>query len=269
MNLNDFDPKIRVVVIEDENDIRQWLIARLQTFSEIEVVGEAISVDSAFKMIASKRPDALFLDIKIVGGDAFDLLRKLKAHDLPIPNIVMTTAFPEFAVEAINENFSKYIKKYVVKPFVDDWERILRDAIDALLAVSGEPNLVQNLANSPQNAAKTSEIDFIFLKKEGDLVKVFFRDIAFFEAAGEGKIIVATEQGKITIDLTLTKFLENLPPYFRQVSRFHAVNMQKIMRLMREDQGVMMALNGKEKFIGVGESFYGGLLKELPQAKVK
>ncbi|MBK8564424.1 MAG: hypothetical protein IPN76_14080 [Saprospiraceae bacterium] len=85
--------KLRCIVLEDEDDIRNWLVKKLQQFPELEFVGEAATIDEAFRLIASTKPDAAFMDVKLIGGDAFTLLSRFQANGLLIPYIVMATGY--------------------------------------------------------------------------------------------------------------------------------------------------------------------------------
>jgi len=44
--------KLTCVVLEDEDHIRKWLVEKLETFSELELIGEAASIDKAFQLIS-------------------------------------------------------------------------------------------------------------------------------------------------------------------------------------------------------------------------
>ncbi|MDV7394746.1 response regulator, partial [Arthrospira platensis SPKY1] len=97
------DKPLRVVVVEDEEPLRTWLCDRLNEFKDVEVAAHTGSVSAAFKLILQTRPDGLFLDIKLIGGDAFQLLQQMKDNDVPIPPIIMVTAFDEYAPDVINK----------------------------------------------------------------------------------------------------------------------------------------------------------------------
>ncbi|MBK9553215.1 MAG: hypothetical protein IPO45_13720, partial [Saprospiraceae bacterium] len=70
--------KLKCVVFEDEDYNRKWLIEKLKTFDELDIVGEAVSINGAFQVLLKTNPDVAFMDIKLIGGDVFALLSCLK-----------------------------------------------------------------------------------------------------------------------------------------------------------------------------------------------
>ncbi len=241
---------LRCVVVEDEEPLRTWLCERLREFEEVEVIGEAASVSTAFRTILQLKPNALFLDIKLIGGDAFQLLQQLKDNNVPIPPIVMTTAFDEYAPHTIN-HWGDYVKRYLQKPFVENWETKLRECINALLAANEQP-----APAATQNAS-------IFIKEGASHHRIFFDKLLWVEVAGGGAVYLVTEPMQVKWDITLTRAMEHLPPQFVQISRDTAVNTDKIIRVDKSDRGVIVPYQGREKFLGVGESFYRDLLDRL------
>ena len=95
--------KLKCVVFEDEDYNRKCLIEKLKTFDELDIVGEAVSINGAFQVLLKTNPDVAFMDIKLIGGDVFALLSRLKTSGVHIPFIVITTGFPEYVMTALNE----------------------------------------------------------------------------------------------------------------------------------------------------------------------
>lgn len=98
---------IRTVLIEDSDLARFELEHQLRAFPEIDIVGQAADVDAAQALIEAQAPDLLLLDIDLPGGNAFDLLARLD-H---IPQIIFTTAFDAYALQAFAYNTIDYLLK--------------------------------------------------------------------------------------------------------------------------------------------------------------
>lgn len=257
------DKKLQCFVVEDEQDIRQWLCDRLREFPDVELLGEAANVDEAFRSISQLNPDALFLDVKLAGGDAFSLLQRLQKNDVRIPPLVMTTGIIDHAIPAINQ-FNDYIVRYLLKPFVDDWAIKLRDALDALQARKDRLNLPAQPAPAPPQVS-----DHIFIRQGQQLVRVDWHRLQWVEVAGGGAVWLVLNGGEqLRLDMTLARILDLLPADFVQISRDCAVNLRSVNRIDREDRGVMvMMADGREKFLGIGEAYYAALLGRLHIAK--
>ena len=113
---------MNAVIIDDERLAREELKELLKEHSEITIVGEAANVEEGLAVVESVLPDLVFLDVQMPGADGFELLERLEP---PLPKIVFTTAFAEYAVQAFNVNALDYLLKPI------DPER-LADSIDRL-----------------------------------------------------------------------------------------------------------------------------------------
>ena len=251
--------RLRTVVLEDEDDNREWLLKKLDRYPELEIVGSAMTVDEAFLLIARTRPDAAFVDIQLIGGDAFQLLERLRQHGLPLPYMVMTTGYPEYVWTALND-YHRYIVQYLVKPFLENWQEKLRKSIDALLAATADAR-----AAAPDPVEQPS----IFVNTRGGLLRLDFEKICYLEAAGGGEVFVVTDTDTHQLDFTLNRFLDLLPArQFLRVSKSNVVNLAKIQRISREERTLEVSVGAtKPKSLGIGDAFYAGLMAALPTIK--
>ncbi len=100
---------LRAILVDDERLARRSLRALLAEHPEIEIVGEAAGIRQAEAAIAAERPDVVFLDIQMPGGNGFELLRKL--YDPPA--IVFVSAYDKYALRAFEVNAVDYLLKPV------------------------------------------------------------------------------------------------------------------------------------------------------------
>ncbi|MEO6038458.1 MAG: LytTR family DNA-binding domain-containing protein [Saprospiraceae bacterium] len=258
----DPDYRLRTVVLEDEDDNREWLLKKLARYPELEIVGSAMTVDEAFLLIARTRPEAAFVDIQLIGGDAFQLLERLRQHGLPIPYLVMTTGYPEYVWTALND-YHPYVVQYLVKPFLENWQEKLRKSIDALLAATAKE---QASAPGPANPGPVVEPPSIFVNTRGGLLRLDFEKICYLEAAGGGEVFVVTDTDTHQLDFTLNRFLDMLPArQFLRVSKSNVVNLSKIQRISREERTLEVEVGAsKPKILGIGDAYYAGLMGVLP-----
>ncbi|HUB89292.1 MAG TPA: LytTR family DNA-binding domain-containing protein [Dyella sp.] len=100
----------RALLVDDEILARVALRQALASHVDVEIVGECGNVQEAAQAIATLRPDLLFLDIQMPGGDGFSLLRDgVPAESFPL--VVFTTAFAEHALQAFDANAIDYVLK--------------------------------------------------------------------------------------------------------------------------------------------------------------
>ena len=101
---------MKVLLIDDERLARNELRRLLAAHTDIEIVGEAVHVEDALAKVAALKPELLFLDVQMPGADGFSLLEQLEP---PLPQVIFTTAYDEFAVKAFEFNALDYLLKPV------------------------------------------------------------------------------------------------------------------------------------------------------------
>ena len=238
---------ISCVIIEDEPAWRRKLHEQLSQFSELKVVGEAESLDEAFTLIETHHPQAAFMDIKLVGGTAFQLMDRLENRKIPIPTTVMITGFPEYALEVLNK-YRKHVVKFLPKPMLENWREKLRDAIDTVTV-----DLMQKEAK-----------DYFVIRTPESIVKVPFAETAWLEVAPKGKIYLVSDKDEFLVNQTLASFLEAYPHApMQQISRNFAINTCRIQRVLTVTREVAIEYRGEEKIIGIGDSFYSALMNSF------
>ncbi|MCZ6521037.1 MAG: LytTR family DNA-binding domain-containing protein [Bacteroidetes bacterium] len=101
--------KIRTAIIDDEPIARERVIRYLETDPEIKVVGEAGRGKAAVEFLKNKRPELIFLDIKMPDLNGFQVIEKL-ATDYS-PYVVFITAYDSYAIKAFEVNAIDYLLK--------------------------------------------------------------------------------------------------------------------------------------------------------------
>ncbi len=105
--------KVRSIVVDDERNCRTILTTILKEIGqEIEVIGEAQSVDEAYRLINELHPQLVFLDIQMPGGNGFTLLKMW--NEIPF-EVIFVTAFDQYALNAIKCSALDYLLKPVAK----------------------------------------------------------------------------------------------------------------------------------------------------------
>ena len=74
----DVTARLRVVVADDERPARSFLVALLQSFDDVTVVGEAAAGKEAVAIIEQERPDLALLDLQMPELDGIGVVRVLK-----------------------------------------------------------------------------------------------------------------------------------------------------------------------------------------------
>ncbi|WP_135556627.1 response regulator [Paenibacillus cymbidii] len=69
---------MKIVIVEDHPLVRKGLTAVLSLESNLEVAGEAETVEAALELIMNTRPDLAIVDLKLGSQSGFDLIDRLK-----------------------------------------------------------------------------------------------------------------------------------------------------------------------------------------------
>ena len=99
--------KLKALIVDDERLAREEIKRHLDNHPEIEIVGEATNITDATCMIGKLQPEIIFLDVQMPGGSGFDLLESLNA----VPQVIFTTAFDQYAVQAFEVDAIDYLVK--------------------------------------------------------------------------------------------------------------------------------------------------------------
>jgi len=104
---------LSVIIVDDEQLARDELSYLLRDIPDIDVIGQGKNGLEAVTLIKENSPDLVFLDVQMPGLDGFGVIKKLLEKKIPLPGIVFTTAFDQYAVKA----FEVSALDYVLKPY--------------------------------------------------------------------------------------------------------------------------------------------------------
>src|SRR5436189_5760700 len=104
---------LSAVIVDDEQLARDELAFLLKNIEDVDVVAQGKNGLEAVSLIREHNPDLVFLDVQMPGLDGFGVIKKLLDKKLPIPKIVFSTAFDQYAVRAFEVNAVDYL----LKPF--------------------------------------------------------------------------------------------------------------------------------------------------------
>lgn len=227
---------LRALIIEDEADKAKSLRLMLGQVcpGQVEVVGEAGSVDEAVAMIREIAPDLLFLDVEIRMGTGFDVLARLEQIDFAI---IFTTAYSEFAVDA----FRFDAVDYLVKPIRSS---LLREAVQRAQARKQEGG---GIAQALESVMARMDPRRIPLATEEGVKLVQLSDILRCEGDGNYTTYYLIDGSSVLTSRNLGKAEEKLAAEgFLKVHQSHLVNTRHVESFLRKDGGTILMSNGDE-----------------------
>ncbi|MFF0789123.1 response regulator [Streptomyces spiralis] len=108
------DVPVRVFLLDDHEVVRRGVHDLLNDEPDIDVVGEAATVEQALVRVPALRPDVAVLDIRLPDGDGVTVCRELRSR-LPELACLMLTSFDdeEALLDSIMAGASGYVLKQI------------------------------------------------------------------------------------------------------------------------------------------------------------
>jgi two-component system, NarL family, response regulator DevR len=82
---------IRVFLVDDHEVVRRGVRDLLEAEDDVEVVGEAGTVEEALSRIPPTRPDVAVLDVRLPDGDGVELCREIRSNHPEIQALMLTS----------------------------------------------------------------------------------------------------------------------------------------------------------------------------------
>jgi two-component system LytT family response regulator len=246
---------IQAILADDEVLARQKLRKLLREEFDIEVVGECASASETIELMRTTKAELLFLDIKMPGMDGFDVIGALSSEiDLPMPSIVFTTAYDQYALRA----FEVHAVDYLLKPFTP--ER-LHSAIQRVRerAVARNSPEGPNTRNTPGPDAATR----IVFKSRGRILFLPVADIRWV-GAEENYVRLCTGTETHLLRETISHLEARLDPKaFLRVHRSFIVNLNYVKEVRAEQDGesVVMMTDGQK--IAMSRGYKSRILESI------
>ncbi|MEO5892948.1 MAG: LytTR family DNA-binding domain-containing protein [Ferruginibacter sp.] len=169
----------KCIIVEDEALAQHVIQSHLQQFGEFELVATCNNALEATEVLHTHEVDLIFLDIQLPGMTGLNFLRTLSAP----PLVVLTTAYPEYALESYEFN----VIDYLLKPI--SFERFSK-AVNKI----ADGRLFTQVVKEKDNQAP----DHIFIKSSSKFFKVRFSEIIYIEGMKDYLKIHTTESKLVT-----------------------------------------------------------------------
>lgn len=170
---------IRCIIVEDERLAQDVIKSHLQKVDHFKLVGVYRNALEAKEGLEKEEVDLIFLDIQLPGMTGLNFLRTL----INPPLVVLTTAYPEYALESYEFN----VIDYLLKPI--SFERFSK-TVDKI--IDGK------IFNPVTKEVNQFSRDHIFIKSSSKFFRVSFSDIRFIEGMKDYLKIHTAEHSIIT-----------------------------------------------------------------------
>lgn len=151
---------IRALIVDDVALARERVRLYLADEPDIAIMGEAATGAEAVRLIASLKPDLVFLDVQLPDFDGFEIVRRLPERAQPV--VIYLTAHDDQAIKA----FEVHALDYLLKPFSRERFRRALNRARQQLGTRAEPadDYLKRLAIKEKDRTdviETGGIDYI------------------------------------------------------------------------------------------------------------
>ena len=226
---------LKVVIIDDEPKAIQSLIWELENFcSDVQVLATFTNAVEAKRYLQLHEADCVFLDIKMPEMNGFQFLKFFPVRNF---QVVITTAFGHYAIQAIKESALDYLLKPID---TDDLTACIEKVKSRLYANENIEELMKTVLQRSFNEKKIS------LHVNGKVYLINPDDIIYCESEGNYCTLYQENSQKILITQNL-KFVEDkLPPaIFFRIHKSYLINLNKVKELHKAEELVIMTNGAK------------------------
>jgi len=231
---------IRCLIVDDEPLALHILEDYMSKIPFLQLVKATTNPIEALTLVQEGNVDLVFLDVQMPELTGIQFLRIANGK----AKVILTTAYPQYALEG----YELDVIDYLLKPIAfDRFFKAVQKAQTVLAPVATGAKPVQ--AEQPQQPQQSLLSDFIFVKTEHKIQKVYLNDILFIEGLKDYISIFIAAERIITLQ-NMKKMEDALPAkHFIRVHKSYIVSINKIDSIERSRIFI------GDKIIPVGDTY--------------
>jgi DNA-binding LytR/AlgR family response regulator len=235
--------KIRCLIVDDEPLAREVINRFITRVPSLELIAECDNALQALTVVQQQEIDLVFVDIQMPELLGTEFIRILQ-HP---PKFILTTAFPEYALEGYDLD----VVDYLLKPI--QFERFLK----AINKAAGQIGITAPAAPAPQSRQQEKADPYLYFRTDRKMIKVMLDDIIYIEGM-KNYIRIITTHGTIITKNSMAAVEAMLPEAgFIRTHRSFIVSRTRV----RSFTGETVGLGSIE--IPIGKLFKNSVMKAL------
>lgn len=229
--------KITYIIVDDEPLAREGIKINADKMPGLDFKGSFSSALQALDYLKTESIDLIFLDIEMPGLSGLEFLKVLDNN----PLVILTTAYPQYALEA----FELEVVDYLMKPI----------RIERFIRAVNRANEIIQLKSQKIKSHLEFDNEFIYIKSERKLIKLYLNDIIFIKGLKD-YVIIHTKENKHLTAMNVKTIHGKLPSkMFARVSKSFIINITHMTSI--ENDIIWL---GKED-IPLGKSYKSDFIK--------
>ncbi len=228
--------KVTAIIVDDEMPARENLKLLLNDFCpEVEILGMGENVEEAKQLIADKKPEAVFLDIRMPSGEeGLELLEDAAKNNF---QIIFVTAFKELAIKAFNINAIHYLLKPIdIEDLQQSVQKLITYKKLFLKDNSNIENYIKSLKNFSKNIQRQNTSNKITISHTKGIKIIEDSSILFLEGDGNCTNIHFVNDNTF-FDTRTLKIYENFlnSERFFRIHKKYIININYLTDYVNED----------------------------------
>src|SRR5471030_3261846 len=232
---------IRCLIVDDEPLALHILEDYMSKIPFLQLVKATTNPIEALTIVQEMGVDLVFLDVQMPELTGIQFLRIANGK----AKVILTTAYPEYALEG----YELDVVDYLLKPIAFDRFFKSVQKAQAIIQPSAKLIVIPEPVQQQQQPQNDFLSDFIFIKSEHKIQKVYLRDILFIEGLKDYISIFTAIERIITLQ-NMKKMEDALPEkHFIRVHKSYIVSINKIDSIERSRIFI------SDKIIPVGDTY--------------
>lgn len=237
---------IRCLIVDDEPLALDILIDYIEKVPALQLVKATTSAFEALSIAQSEQIDLIFLDVQMPELTGIQFLKVLNGKC----KVILTTAYSQYALDGYELDISDYLLKPIA------FDRFYKAV--SKVQNQHQPIVQQVAAEKPQSLSP----DFIFVKTEHRIQKIYIDDILYIEGLKDYVSIFTPTERVITLQ-NMKKMEEALPGgRFARVHKSYIVAIDKIESIERS------RIQIGDKIIPIGDTYRENFFKQIEDKNI-
>ena len=239
---------LTAIIVDDEQDSIDVLTALLANFTSFDIkqTGAANNLEDGITLINSVRPDIVFLDIDLPGKNGLAIYDNFKDPDF---KIIFTTAYQQYAIEALKKSAFDYLLKPInIIELKDTLAKVIRqiEKEQRQMELEDKVNFLSAVEMTGVN---------ILLDVESGFIMENTRNIEYCKADQSYSKVFTLAKKEIVVTKSLKQFQEILPAnQFYRTHKSYLVNIYYIRKFIRTNESIVLMKSGMKIPVSVRTS---------------
>lgn len=237
---------VKCIVIDDQKDAIELLTHHIENRTDLELLESFTNPLKALTFLESNPVDLIFIDVQMPHLNGIEFIETMRdKYGNKLPHFILTTGFHEYALPG----FEQGVADYLLKPIGSKRFKIAMDRFFS------RRQQIEAIPVEKKN-------DYFFADNNGKKQKINFKDVAYFESAGNYVIIYGDNNLKSVVYTSMNGMQDIVPTdNFIRVHKSYIISIDHIIAIKGNE--LIMNKSGAEVLIPIGVTHKAATLKRL------